>query len=275
MRVRFLDRIQQPLDRPWLTSAAPQATSVLELTARTRNPLQRVWQPLQQYLLNDLRHETAVLVPLRGFIGLGWLRAAVEKAVDPGWADGSSLTAFLLQQGGHAAFPAYQALMTDVFLPHAVLLSWIILIGQLLAGAAIGAGFLTRAALIGALFMNINFLLAGAPNPSAFYLVIQGALLMANAGMILGVDGWLRQRALERRPPAQEVPALSPRQPRRWPLVTSMVLFGGIAGAATPYIRDFSPAGSVHDPAMLVVIVSLMAAVWSAMSHARSLLNRS
>ncbi|MBC8077513.1 MAG: hypothetical protein H7Y32_15675 [Chloroflexales bacterium] len=269
MRVRFFDKIQLPLGRPWPTPVASQASPSPDLTSRPHTPLQRVLRSMQQYLLSDLRREAAVLVPLRGFIGLGWLRAAMEKVVDPGWADGSSLTTFLLQQEAHAAFPAYQALMTNAFLPHTMLLSWIILIGQLLAGAAIVAGFLTRAALIGALFMNINFLLAGVPNPSAFYLVIQGALLMANTGMILGVDGWLRQWALGRRASSQAVPALSPRQPRRWLLVASVVVFGGIAGAAAPYIRDFSPAGSVHDPAMLVVIVSLMAAVWAAMSYVR------
>ena len=38
-----------------------------------------------------VREDGASLVPLRLFVGLGWLRAGAEKVVDPGWRDGSSL----------------------------------------------------------------------------------------------------------------------------------------------------------------------------------------
>ena len=69
---------------------------------------------------------------------------------------------------GAVALPPYEALVAGIFLPHAPTLGWLIMAGQPLAGLALLTGALTRAALLGGLFMNFNFLLAGEPNPSAF-----------------------------------------------------------------------------------------------------------
>ncbi len=43
----------------------------------------------------ELSKDGAYLLPLRLFIGMGWLRASAEKIPDPGWYDGTALTAFL------------------------------------------------------------------------------------------------------------------------------------------------------------------------------------
>ena len=68
------------------------------------------------------------------------------------------------------------------------------MIGQLLTGIAIGLGLFTNLALLGGLFMNLNFLLIGRVNPSAFYIVIQTVLFVGDAGMILGLDVLLASR---------------------------------------------------------------------------------
>lgn len=86
--------------------------------------------------------------------------------------------------------------MALVFLPHAQILGWVILLGQLLAGLAMLAGCFTNAALVGGLFMNLNFLISGVPHPSAFYLVIQLTLLLTNSGATLGASA--RRRIYER-----------------------------------------------------------------------------
>lgn len=142
------------------------------------------------WMREETRDHRAYLVPLRVFIGIGWLRTFAEKLADPGWPDGSSLSSFLGNhlQSGHIDFPFYESLITQIFLPHAAALSPLIMLGELLTGLAILAGCFTNAALLGGLFMNFSILLAGAPNPSTFYIVIQIALLVTNAGAILGVD---------------------------------------------------------------------------------------
>ena len=98
----------------------------------------------------ELAHDRAFLLPLRIFIGLGWLRAAAAKAIDPGWYDGSELTLFLHAQLGWSqeAFPFYGRLMEAVFLPNAGLLGIAVIAMQAFAGIAIVAGFYTNAGLL-------------------------------------------------------------------------------------------------------------------------------
>ena len=93
--------------------------------------------------------------------------------------------------------------------------------------------------------MNVNFLLVGRVNPSAFYIVIQVALLSANAGTVLGLDALVvRRRTLKRL------------QNRQAFLLLAIGLWV-IAVLDIPYIRDYSPH-SVTDPAMLLFILSVL-----------------
>lgn len=168
----------------WLETPEPWETSDWVRPAAER---------MAAALESGVRQDAAYLVPLRLFVGLGWLRACAEKVADPGWWDGSTLAAFLRERmtAGDVRFPPYAWLIEHAFLPHATALSLVVLFGQLLAGLGIAGGALTNAALLGGLFMNLNFLLAGAPNPSTFYIVIQVVLLLANVGAVLGIDARL------------------------------------------------------------------------------------
>ena len=243
----------------------------------TASPLARVFVAhgllvvavaLARKALRVVRHEALkdgiYLVPVRVFIGIGWLRAFMEKAIDLGWRDGTRLVGFLERQleGGTIVFPPYQALVTDVFLPDATALGWMVMLGQLLAGAAILTGSLTTAALLGGIFMNLNFLLAGVPEPSAFYVVVQMALLLAGTGAILGADARLCKRLrhplLAARPSGQ--------QPRVVIATSTAVALAsldyGVAVYAAVHIRDWSPAGSVRDPAAVLAVLAFMIAAW-------------
>jgi thiosulfate dehydrogenase [quinone] large subunit len=208
--------------------------------------------PIRDLLQHELQRENAYMLPLRLFIGLGWTRAGLEKLIDVEWHSGASLTAFFTDQIDNRMiyFPFYERLVNDLFMPHAQLMSWIIIIGELLAGLAIGLGLLTKPALLGGLFMNVNFLLVGRVNPSAFYIVIQVALLSANAGMVLGLDALAARRKPFRRP-----------QNRQAFLLLAIGLWV-IAVLDIPSIRDFSPH-SVTDPAMLLFILSILSGLSS------------
>jgi uncharacterized membrane protein YphA (DoxX/SURF4 family) len=123
---------------------------------------------IRDLLHHELQRENAYMLPLRLFIGLGWTRAGLEKLIDAEWHSGVSLIAFFTGQIDDRMiyFPFYERLINNLFMPHAQLLSWIIIVGELLAGLAIGLGLLTKPALLGGLFMNVNFLLVGRVNPS-------------------------------------------------------------------------------------------------------------
>ncbi len=218
--------------------------------------LQRVTDFLA-YARGEFRKPNAYLLPLRFFIGLGWMRAAAEKLLDPGWRDGSALVDFLHLQIARerVVFPFYRELIADVFLPGAQALAWIVTAGQLLAGVAIFTGTFANLALLGGLFMNFNFILAGAVNPSAFYVVIQTVLFISNAGAILGVDARLSTRI-----PLALVVA-QPQFERHYLLAEKVGFLALVAASwavsvyALFHVRDFTP-NSVDDPAMILVVLT-------------------
>jgi thiosulfate dehydrogenase (quinone) large subunit len=219
----------------------------------------RAWQ----YLQNELRREGAYLLPLRFFIGLGWLRASIEKIIEPEWHTGEALRAFFQEQlsTGNIHFPFYQALVTDLFTPNAFLLSWIIIVGQLLAGLAIAAGVFTNLALLGGLFMNLNFILVGQVNPSAFYIVIQTALFITNTGAVLGADSLISRFVPSIFISAQpQFEYTSRRAKDRWYFLGLAIISWVISLMVIPFIRDYSPH-SVDDPAMLMLILSALGGI--------------
>ena len=223
----------------------------------------RVQTALRHVRLEVLK-EGSYLVPVRVFIGVGWLRAFAEKAVEPSWHDGASLSAFLTRQldAGMVVFPPYQMLVSDVFLTHAMLLGWIVMLGQLLAGVAIMSGTLTSAALLGGIFMNLNFLLSGVPDPSAFYIIIQMVLLLAGTGAILGIDA---RHDAQNRSFLLAARSGSPRINQPVAQAKAMALVApslGCAVYATLQIKDWTPGGSVHDPAAILAVLAVMTASW-------------
>jgi thiosulfate dehydrogenase (quinone) large subunit len=221
-------------------------------------------------LLNWISSETgkdgAHLLPLRLFIAFGWLRAASEKTLNPAWFDGSTLEAVLNAQlgGNHVVFPAYAWLISNVFLPGAPLLAWTVLIGQIMVGLGLMFGAFSRAALLGALFMNLNFIAAGMPSPSVFYVVIEILLLASSAGRVFGLDGMAHQNAMLRSlvQPAQRRLGRHRAQFRvsRHLMLGLSVLSAVLALCALPYARDFTPKGSINDPAILMCVIGLYTA---------------
>ena len=211
------------------------------------------------WVRRGVREDNAYLLPLRFFIGIGWFRAGLEKLQDPNWPDGVALSTFLHQklEGGAIVFPSYREVVESVFLPNVQLLALIVIGGQLLAGIAIMSGTFTNAALLGGLFMNINFILAGQVNPSAFYVIIQSVLFVSNVGAVLGVDEFLSRRiryTLLVAHPHWERDYL-PIEKRS--LLLLSLLSGLFAIVAAVHVEDWGPK-SVEDPAMILLVLSTL-----------------
>src|SRR4051794_15646909 len=117
-----------------------------------------------------------VLLPLRLFLAAGWLRASAEKLIDPAWWNGTTLRGFLEAQR-HDALPFFRPVMQSVFLPFVTQIAVIVAVGQLLIGLAIAIGRPLRFALWCGVVLNVVFVMCGKVNPSAFYLVMEAALL--------------------------------------------------------------------------------------------------
>jgi thiosulfate dehydrogenase [quinone] large subunit len=211
------------------------------------------------WLQIQLRSDSTYLIPLRLFIGIGWVRAGLEKFIDAGWPRGTALVDFFNQHSSSSivTFPFYRDLIQNVFAPNVLALSWLIMMGQILVGLAILTGAFTNFALLCGLFMNVNFILSGEVSPSAFYVVIQVVLLVTNVGYYLGLDAML----------AKIIPVgLLVAQPyamrKYWRLEQGIYLCAAtalmfLALAVIPYIRDFSPH-SVDDPAMVLLVLAVI-----------------
>lgn len=220
------------------------------------------WQHPVRALRAELSDHRAYLLPLRIFIGLGWLRAAAEKLIEPGWYDGSALTAFLRGQleWSQEAFPFYGTLMEAVLIPNATALGLVVIVLQLLAGITILAGFYTNAGLWAGLLMNINFILAGVPDPSAFYIVIQLVLFFGSAGAVLGLDARRSQRHHHPLLVAATGWEEDDTARRRRVFGGLAVVSVALAAAMAPYVSTVDPATVVEDPAMILVTLALFAA---------------
>ncbi len=224
-----------------------------------------------RYIAQALQQEGAFLLPLRLFIGIGWFRAGLEKWLNPGWHDGSSLASFLNAhvQNGLIEFSGYQQWVQTIFEPHSFYLGFIIMVSQLLIGIAIMTGTFTNLALLGGLVMNINFILVGEVNPSAFYVMIQVVLLISNIGAIMGLDQFLSRGIsccfIVAKPSSQKTLSLLEKSF----MVLAMITSVAAAIAVVPSIKSYDPS-SVHDPAMISLVLSLFSAAFFLITFLRS-----
>jgi hypothetical protein len=175
-----------------------------------------------------------VLFPIRFFLGLGWIRAGVEKLISPAWWDGSALTGFL---DAHAmtTIGFMSTVASTVFAPLVLPISLLVMLTQPLIGLSLITGRAMRPALCWGVTLNIVFILMGAVSPSVFYLVIELALL---AALDVGIVGH------------------SPRKAS----VTVAVLWAGAALAAVPFVTTLAPAKVIEDPGIIIVTVASIAA---------------
>jgi uncharacterized membrane protein YphA (DoxX/SURF4 family) len=142
--------------------------------------------------LEDLNKIGFLLVPLRLFIGIGWIRAGIEKFLNPSWSSGEALSKFLTENETFSPF--YKFFIDDVFIPQASVFANLISFGQVLTGISIFSGTFTNIGLLIAIFMNLNFVLMGKTLPSAFYIIIQVELLLMDTGAMMGFDALLNKK---------------------------------------------------------------------------------
>jgi len=93
----------------------------------------------------------------------------------------------------------------DIVVPNASLFATLVALGEFAVGLGLLVGLLTGIAAFGAVFLNANFVLAGAlgSNPALIVLGALLALAWRNAGWI-GLDRWLLPSIHERRRPPDD-----------------------------------------------------------------------
>ena len=186
-----------------------------------------------------------VLVGLRLFLAVGWMRAAVEKVIDARWWNGLILDNFLRAQRPDA-LPFFRPIMDHLISPRLIVVSAVVVVAQIVCSLLILTGRWLRPALIVAVVMNLTFMLAGRVNPSAFYLVMEFTLLIAVADGVIGPTG---------------------RRSTRWLAARSVALIVA-AVALTPFVETVDPSEVIVDPAIvLAVVLAIAGVVFGLMAH--------
>lgn len=186
----------------------------------------------------DKRAVAALLLPLRLFLAAGWLRAGIEKVIDPSWWTGDVLGQFLVEQRPHM-LPFFRTFGDALVAPLALPTAWLVVEAQIAIGLCLLLNRWPRRALWAAVALNVCFVLAGRVNPSAFYLVMQLVLLIGLSRPVNTTIAW-------RRAAIWSVPAV----------------------AMLPFARTLVPAEVIDDPALMLSFACGLAALatlaWSA-----------
>lgn len=176
------------------------------------------------------RARIGLVIPLQLFLGAGWLRAGVEKVIDPSWWSGGYLLNFLEEQRPHM-LPWFTPFADGVLAPLAPVVAWGVLWMQIGIAACLFTNRRVQHALWVGITLNVLFTMAGAVNPSAFYLVMQIALLFALSHRV------------------SEVVA-----------VRRAVAFLIPASLLAPFARTIHPMAVIEDPALVLAFTCVIAA---------------
>ncbi|MDH3296103.1 MAG: hypothetical protein OER95_17430, partial [Acidimicrobiia bacterium] len=170
------------------------------------------------------------------FLALGWLRASVAHIVSANWWSGEELLRFL-DAREETRLPIYEPFIDLLIRPMPVLVSAAVLLLQLLTGLALLANIRPVTWILVGIFLNTHFILAGAVNPSVFYVVIGMAVLLW-----LMWDRMTPARAYRVSIGASVLAALA-------------VLWCG------PFITTFDPASVIEDPSLILITLSCLFAM--------------
>ncbi len=173
---------------------------------RTQSATQIPEPPIARFLFADTRMAWLWLI-VRLYVGYEWLSAGWEKLTGyslfgeaqkgGAWVftghDGVAIKGFVMgalaQTGGdHPAVQGWYAwFLQHLVLPNATLFTYVITFGEVLVALGLIVGCLTGIAAFFGLFMNLNFLLAGAVSVNPVIGVL--ALLLVLAWRIAGYYG--------------------------------------------------------------------------------------
>ncbi|MDY0393826.1 DoxX family protein [Virgibacillus halophilus] len=144
-----------------------------------------------------IRHNkffAGVLAIVRVYIGYTWLTSGIGKLMGGGFDASGFLQGAIAGAGGDN--PAVQGwwatFLEHVALPNAALFSNLVMIGEVLVGAALILGVFTNFAALMGIMMNFAFLFSGTVSVNAQMVLLTTFLIVAgfNAGRY-GLDRWI------------------------------------------------------------------------------------
>ncbi len=126
---------------------------------------------------------------VRLYLGWEWLLAGWEKVISPVWFGsnaGAALQGFIQGAVGKTGgvhpdvFMLYAAFLQSAVLPHLVLWSNFVAVGEVLVGLGLIVGLFTSLAAFFGFFMNLNYLFAGTVSTNPLLLVLALGIMLAH-----------------------------------------------------------------------------------------------
>ncbi|GIO26724.1 DoxX family protein [Ornithinibacillus bavariensis] len=148
-------------------------------------------------MMNFIRENkvfAGLLTIIRVYIGYTWLTAGIGKLTGGGFDASGFIQGAIASAGGE--HPAVQgwwaAFLENVALPYADLFSMMVMLGEVLVGAALILGIFTNFAAVMGMTMNFAFLFSGTVSTNAQMVLLTILLAVAgfNAGRY-GLDRWV------------------------------------------------------------------------------------
>jgi len=151
---------------------------------------------LSRFLFGNTRLSILWLI-IRVYIGYQWIIAGWSKLGNPMWLgenSGVAIKNFLVHALGQNPNMSdwFSYFVQSVVLKHPVVFSYLVVYGEIIVGVTLILGLLTGIAAAFGMFMNINYLFAGAISINPTMIVLEIILLLAwrTAGWI-GFDRYL------------------------------------------------------------------------------------
>lgn len=139
----------------------------------------------------------ALLLALRLYVGYVWVSAGLKKLFGGGFDASGFLQGAVEKASGERPIVQdwWAAFLQHVAIPHSQVFSFMVQWGELLVGAGLILGALTRTAAFFGIVMNLAFLLSGSISSNPIMIILTMFILVAytNAGRF-GVDYYLLHR---------------------------------------------------------------------------------
>jgi thiosulfate dehydrogenase (quinone) large subunit len=159
------------------------------------------WLVGQDWAEQGLRQPGWLLLPLRGFLGVTFIFAGLQKLANPTYLDPNNRSSVLSQiQTLQNSSPIGPLLGLSAHAP--TLVGLLIAFGELAVGVGALLGLWTKLAAVGGAFLALTFFLTVSWNTTPYYYGSDIVFLFAwlvlvgfGAGGVLSVDGWLAAKA--------------------------------------------------------------------------------
>ena len=200
------------------------------------------------------------LLPLRGFLGVTFLYAALQKLANPNFFRASSPSSFAAQTRALEATSPITPLLRLALHASAVV-AVLVAVGELAVALGMLAGLWTRLAAFGGMVLSLSFFLtvSWATTPYFYgsdivFVFAWSVFVMCGAGGVLSLDAWIAAQDNARASRSSRPIDLA----RRHLLVgarsaTLLAVFGGFLGGATALVGR-SVGGTRHDAGGALVL---------------------